>query len=219
MPLISPSSWRKDLLPEAVELLGVIEAPARERAQADVQRIVDDFTRIFGEAAELPTISDARQDLTTWASGAEKLAGSFREGINSLIVGSATNDPAGNQAHREKDQQELNALKSEILAIAFQLDQLALTLRERAARWSKNTGQLTSYQMVHGNPKEPFALACVRVFAFHRPDKVHAGKKGDLYQFCELIFEHTTGHEPKGDELLSPLRWGVEKYREPSRQP
>ncbi len=69
------------------------------------------------------------------------------------------------------------------------------------------------YQMVHGNPKEPFALACVRVFAVHRPNDVRAGRKGDLYRFLELVYEHASSDEPEGDELLRPLRWAINEYK------
>ncbi len=211
MPLVSQSSWHPDLINAAVELLGITDE--RDKARADIQTIIDEFALIFGYAADLPTISGAREQLKNWAAQAERLAGSFRTDINSLIAGSATNDPTGNQTRRKEDQQELTNLESEISAIAFQLDQIALTLRERRGRWPKNTGQLTSYKMVHGNPKEPFALACVRVFAVHRPDDVKAGRKGDLYNFIELIYEPASGGEPEGDELLGPLRWAVSEYK------
>ena len=73
--------------------------------------------------------------------------------------------------------------------------------------------------MVHGNLKEPFALACVRVFAAHRPNDVKAGMKGDLYKFVELIYELASGGEPKGDKLLGPLRWAVSEYKKSLSQP
>ena len=151
MALIIKSPWHPDVLNNAVELLETTDEPARDKARADIQNIVDEFAQIFGYAADLPSISGARQQLKTWADEAERLAGSFRTYINSLIFGSATKDPAGNQTRRKRDQQELNDLQSELLAAAFQLDQIALTLRERRGRWQKNTGQLTSYQRVAGS--------------------------------------------------------------------
>ncbi len=86
-------------------------------------------------------------------------------------------------------------------------------------RYRANTGQLSMYQMVRGNPKELFALACVRVFAVHRPNDVKAGMKGDLYRFVELIYHLASGDEPKGDELLRPLRWAVAEYKKSLPQP
>ena len=218
MTLKVSSPWKtrtppEDLIKDAVDLLGLAGEPNRGEARANIQKIADEYAEIFGDAMGPPSISDARKNLKTWADQAEKLAGSFRADINSMIYGSATNDPAGNHTRTKKDQQEIDESKSEVLAAASQLDKIALTFRERRNRWQKNTGQLTSYQMVRGNPKEPFALACVHVFAVHRPDDVKADKKGDLYRFIELIFELTSGDEPKGDELLRSLRWAVAEYK------
>ena len=60
MPLVSTSSWLKDLLPDAVKLLGIIDVQVRDKAQGDIQNIIDEFTETFRYAAGLPTISDAR---------------------------------------------------------------------------------------------------------------------------------------------------------------
>ena len=218
MPVIHGSSPHDELLDEATRYLKPKSESSFTPARRECEIIAEDFRKTIQDAINLPGIADARNCINKLATDAENLAKQFRtmacEGV--VNYGAATYNPADTTETDDEKRKEIERLKKVALEDADVLDGIAARWLERHDQWAgKETGQLNIYNMIFRAPNKQLAINATQLFARYRPPAVlHAGRKGDLYLFVELLFEAGAGYETKGDELLRPVREAVKAIRE-----
>jgi hypothetical protein len=218
--LKSPEEQRRNELIE--EMLSLVlgtcsfESPIGQAVRQELESIGSECRISIKEAEASLGIVEGRKKLARMADAYDVLAEAAQENDNKFMHGAATFSWTDTPEQDAKKRQEIKEIQESLRPplTAEDYARKAKIAREQIARWPPaRTGELNIYEITFGAPKKQLAKRARELWHRFHPTDLNASRKGNFYQFLELLFEFATDKEPDGDKLLRHAQEAMKAIR------